>query len=144
MIAKDFLRRLGRWAAGMPHPAAQYYSAYLTPAEERTLLRRNYLLLQAGQAALGLIGPDILAIAVEPRHDEVILHIAIASHTKAVQEDVADITGDLDAFLAGGPEQRTRISAEIHTGPADEGWPGRGHALLYLAKPKAEPPIHNS
>ena len=48
------------------HPARQYFNPHLTAAEERTLLRRNYLLLTAGQAAPGLIGSGIFGIAVEP------------------------------------------------------------------------------
>lgn len=144
MKAKNLLRRLIRWAADTPHPAEQYYSPDLSPAEERALLRRNYLLLMAGQAALGLIGPDILGIAVEPRLDEVVFHVAASSDSDALHEDLQDIADDLDGLLAGGPEQLTRISVQIHIGPADTSWPGRPHALLYLAKPETEPPIHKS
>jgi hypothetical protein len=140
-MAKNLLRRIIRWAAEMPHPAEQYYSPKLSLSEERALLRRNYLLLMTGQAALGLIGPEIRGIAVEARSDEVVLHIAVTSDTEALREDVKDITDDLDAYLAGGPERLTPISTQIHVGQADTTWPGRAHDLLYLAK--TEPPIRN-
>ncbi|MFC5188126.1 hypothetical protein [Actinomadura harenae] len=142
-MTKKLLRVL-RWATKTTHPAEFHYSPDLNPAEQRALLRRNYLLLMTGQAALGLIGPDILAIAVEPRPDEVVLHIAASTDNDALQEDLKDIVGDLDAFLASGPERLTPISTQIHVGSADTSWSGRSHALLYLAKPEPEPPIHNS
>ncbi|WP_370353409.1 hypothetical protein [Catenulispora sp. EB89] len=123
----------------MDHPAQQYYNPHLTAAEERTLLRRNYLLLMTGQAALGLIGPDILGIAVEPRPDAVGLHFAVADRTPEVEEDTQHITDDLEVFLGGGPDQRSRILTQIHVGRPDTAWPGRAHALLYIAKlPEAE------
>ncbi|WP_238014203.1 hypothetical protein KZZ52_11960 [Dactylosporangium sp. AC04546] len=96
----------------MEHPAQQYYNPNLTGAEERALLRRNYLVLQTGQAALGLIGPDMLGIAVEAQPDAVVLHFAIAIRTAETEEDIS---------LA-------------HVGQPDDTWPGGPHALLYLAK----------
>ena len=143
-MAKYLLRRIIRWAAEMPHPAEQYYSPHLSLAEERALLRLHYLLLQTGQAALGLIGPDILGIAIEPRFDEAILHVSATAHTETLDEDVNDILDDLIALLASGPERLTRISTQIHVGAADLSWPGRSYPLLYLAKPETEPPIYNA
>jgi len=138
MMGKSLFDREGRYPARVDHPGRQYYNPHLTAAEERTLLRRNYLLLQTGQAALGLIGPDLLGIAVEPRPNAVVLHFAVAVRTTEVQEAIDDIIGELDAFLAGGPEQHSQIIAQIHIGQPDATWPGRSHALLHLAKPKAE------
>ncbi|MFB8062509.1 hypothetical protein ACFC6U_40900 [Kitasatospora purpeofusca] len=59
----------------MHNPGRQYYRPNLTAAEERALLRRNYLVLMTGQATLGLIAEDI-GIAVEGRPDIVVLHFA--------------------------------------------------------------------
>ena len=130
--------RDGRYPARVDHPGRQYHNPHPTAAEERALLRRNYLLLQTGQAALGLIGPDLLGIAVEPRPDAIVLHFAVAVRTTEVQEDIDDIIGKLDAFLAGGPEQLSQITAQIHIGQPDTTWPGHSHALLHIAKPKAQ------
>jgi hypothetical protein len=139
MTAKSLFRRVDRYPAGVDHPAQQYYNPHLTADEERTLLRRNYLLLMTGQAALGLIGPDIFGIAVEPRADAVGLHFAVADCTPEVGEDIQDIADDLEVFLGGGPDQRSRILTHIHVGRPDAAWPGRAHALLYIAKqPEAE------
>ncbi|WP_326790578.1 hypothetical protein [Streptomyces sp. NBC_00151] len=121
----------------MDHPARQYYNPQLTADEERVLLRRNYLLNQTGQAALGLIGPHLRGIAVEPRPDAIVVHFAITARTAEVEEDLDDIIFELEVFLGGGPEQRSEITAEVHVGRTDATWPGRRHALLYVAKPEA-------
>ncbi|WP_330309757.1 MULTISPECIES: hypothetical protein [unclassified Streptomyces] len=118
----------------MDHPAQQYYNPHLTAVEERTLLRRNYLLLQTGQAALGLIGPGMLGMAVEARSDVVVIHFSIATRTSELEEDIDDIVFELEAFLGGGPEQHSQIASQVHVGQPDGTWPGRSHALLYLAK----------
>lgn len=76
--------------------------------EERVLLRRNYLLNQTGQAALGLIGPHLRGIAVEPRPDAIVLHFAITARTAEVEEDLDDIIFELEVFLGGGPEHVRR------------------------------------
>ncbi|GLY83762.1 hypothetical protein Airi02_016910 [Actinoallomurus iriomotensis] len=119
----------------MAHPAQQYYNPDLTEEEERALLRRNYLLLQAGQAALGLISADMLALAVEPRPDAVVIHVAVSRETPELAEDIDDIVSDLKAFLSGGPDQNSTITARVHLGPPDATWPGSTQALLYVAKP---------
>lgn len=122
----------------MDHPARQYYNPVISAADERALLRRNYLLIQAGQAALGLIGPDLLGIAIEPRPGAIVLHFAIGVRTPEVQEDLDDIVFELEAFLGGGPEQRSDVTVEIHVGQPDATWSGRPHALLFLAKPEVQ------
>jgi hypothetical protein len=119
----------------MAHPAQQYYNPDLTEDEERALLRRNYLLLQTSQAALGLISADILALAVEPRPDAVVIHAAVSRDTPEIAEDLTDIAADLEACLSGGPDQNSTITTQVHIGPPDATWPGYTQALLYVAKP---------
>ena len=87
----------------MNHPAEQYYNLRLGD-EEKALLRRNYLLLMTGQAALGLIGPDVLGIALELRAQAVVLHVAALQETAELAEDIAEIVCELEAYLSGGPE----------------------------------------
>jgi hypothetical protein len=99
------------------------------------LLRRNYLLLQTGQAAFGLISADMLALAVEPRPDALVIHVAVSRETLGLTEDLDDIVADLEAFLAGGPDQNSAISTRVHLGPPDATWPGSTQTLLYVAKP---------
>ncbi|MFF3215511.1 hypothetical protein ACFYYB_33370 [Streptomyces sp. NPDC002886] len=91
----------------------------------------------ASQAALGLIGPILPGIAVEPRPNAIVLHFAITARTAEVEEDIDDIVFELKAFLGGGPEQHSEITTEVHVGGTVATWPGRQHALLYLAKPEA-------
>ncbi|MFD3870244.1 hypothetical protein [Streptomyces sp. NPDC058623] len=122
----------------MDHPAKQYYNPQITADEERDLLRRNYLLIQAGQASLRLIGPDLLGIAVEPRPGAIVLHFAVAALTAEVEEDLDDIVFELEVFLAGGPEQHSTITTRVHIGHPHERWFNPPYAVLYLAKTKAE------
>lgn len=122
----------------MAHPAQQYYNPDLTEDEERALLRRNYLLLQAGQAALGLISTDMLALAVEPRPDAVVIHAAVSRETPELAEDLNDIVAELEACLSGGPDQNSSITTRVRIGPPDATWPGFAQALLYMAKPAYE------
>ncbi|WP_345190851.1 hypothetical protein [Streptomyces lavendulae] len=122
----------------MDHPARQYYNPQITATEERDLLRRNYLLIQTLQASLGLIGPDVLAIAVEPRPEEIVLHFAVAALTAEVEEDLEDIVFELTVFLAGGPEQRSNITTELHVGDPHAKWFSSRYAVLYRAKIKTE------
>lgn len=139
MTAHALLRRIARYLVGDDHPADRYSNPRLTADQERALLRTNYLLLQAGQAALGLIGPDLLGIAVEPRPDDVILHFAVAEHTDEAAEAIQDIADNLMTLLNPGPEMLSAIDTQIHVGHPDTTWPGRAHALLYIAKrPTAE------
>jgi hypothetical protein len=116
------------------HPAQQYYNPDLTPAQERALLRRNYLLIEAVQAALGLIGPDLLGIAVEDDAEAIILHFAVARRTAEIEEDIEEIFSEFGAFLTGGPEGQTPIRQTIHVGRPDRTWSGRDHVLAYIAK----------
>ncbi|MBG6139010.1 hypothetical protein [Longispora fulva] len=119
----------------MTESVPEYVNLDLTPDQLRTLQRRNYLLLQVGQAALGLIGREIEGIAVEPRPGSIVLHVAVTRETPEVVEDIDDIVFELEAFLGGGPEQSSHIVTRIHVGSAGEGWDGRKFDLLYLAKP---------
>ncbi|MFJ9342321.1 hypothetical protein ACIRP0_23945 [Streptomyces sp. NPDC101733] len=41
-------------------------------------------------------------------------------------------------FLAGGPEQHSKITTELHTGHPPATWFGPRYAVLYRAKTKAE------
>ncbi len=122
----------------MDNPGRQYYHPNLTAAEERALLRRNYLVLMTGQAALGLIAEDMLGIAVEGRPDTVVLHFAVTTRTAEIDEDIDDIAFELRTFFADGPEQHSPITSRVHVGQPDATWPGRSHALTYLAKPQGE------
>lgn len=117
----------------MDHPAQQYYNPQLGADEEKALLRRNFLLLMTGQAALGLIGPGILGIAVEPRAQAVVIHVAALQDTAELAADIAEIVAELEAYLYGGPEGDSIVSSALSIGPPDSNWLGQ-HAPLYIAK----------
>ncbi|MGX1777338.1 hypothetical protein ACWIGW_34895 [Nocardia brasiliensis] len=119
----------------MGYPGSQYYNLDLTPNEVDALLRRNYLLIQASQAALGLISREIFGMAVEPRPGEIVIHVAAAQKTPALAADLDDVVGDLYAFLAGGPEQNSVITTRVHLGRPDAAWHTGLYASFYIAKP---------
>ncbi|MTE21435.1 hypothetical protein F0L17_20425 [Streptomyces sp. TRM43335] len=119
----------------MPHPADRYYAPNLTPDEVRAQLRRDHLLLRACQASLGLVGRDVLGLAVEPRPGEVVLHAAVVRETPDAVRDLHDIASELKLLLVGGPDDRSDITTQVHVGlPCPASWPGHDHALVYLAK----------
>jgi hypothetical protein len=67
-----------------------------------------------------------------------VIHAAAIRDTSALAEDLTDIVSELEAYLAGGPEQHSLITTQIHVGRPDATWPGYAHALLYIAKPADE------
>ncbi|MEC3958886.1 hypothetical protein VMT65_38035 [Nocardia sp. CDC153] len=119
----------------MGHPGSQYYNPDLTPNEIDTLLRTNYLLVQASQAALGLISSEIVGMAVEPRPGAIVIHVAATRETPALAEDLDDIVSDLHALLSGGPEQNSVITTQVHLGWPDATWHSGSYAPFYIAKP---------
>lgn len=119
----------------MPHPADQYYAPNRPRDEVRAQLRRDQLRLRACQASLGLVGRDVLGLAVEPRQDEVVLHAAVVRETPEAVRDLHDIAAELKLLLVGGPDDRSDITTQVHVGlPCPATWPGHDHALVYLAK----------
>src|SRR5438552_3573909 len=63
------------------------------------------------------------------------------SGCRNLAEDLDDISFELSAYLGGGPEEQSSIVTQIHVGQADSTWPGRSHALLYVAKRTEEGPV---
>ena len=89
----------------------------------------------AGRAALGLIGPDLVGIAIEPNAGGIVLHIAALRSTAELADDIAEMVSIIEAYLAGGPEQDSTITTNLHIGQPDLSWAGRQHDLLFVAKP---------
>jgi hypothetical protein len=96
-----------------------------------SLDRENMLVLQAVQASLGLISPDVLGISVEAGPGQVVIHFAVTQKTEEVSEDIGDIMFELDALLEGSE----LLASRIYLGVPGENWPGRAGRLIYLAKP---------
>ena len=97
----------------------------------KPLDRENMLVIQAVQASLGLVSPDVLGISVEARHSQVILHFAVKRKTPDIGEDIDEIMFEFDALLEGSEILKSRI----YLGVPDKNWPGRVGRLIYLAKP---------
>ncbi|MER6141939.1 hypothetical protein ABT174_18135 [Streptomyces sparsogenes] len=63
------------------------------------LERVNDIALTAVQALLGLISPDVVAVAVTVEEERVLLSFWVRRHTAEIDEDIADAIADLEAFL---------------------------------------------
>ena len=104
------------------------------------LLWQHYVHAQVGAASLGLIGEELLAIAVQIGEGSVTLHVVVSQRTDEVLEDIDDICFDLDVLLDG----HTKITAEVSVGfDADSAWRHRhgpdglqalGIHAVYIAK----------
>lgn len=51
-----------------------------------------------------------------------------------MEEDLEDIVFNLEVFLAGGPEQHSKMTTELHMGHPQAAWFTRPYAVLFLAK----------
>lgn len=88
-----------------------------------------------GQAALGLIGSEVVGMAIEPRLGEVVIHVVVTRETPALAEDLEDIAFELAVFLADGPERDTLISTRVQLGGVDGMWHDHQRfAPFYIAR----------
>jgi hypothetical protein len=98
--------------------------------------RENLVVLYLTQAMLGLVSSNMRAVAVDVKHDRLVVHFAVGEDTPEIRDDVEDILGDLDALLANEnlPDDWL-IESAIYRGGADADWPGRAFRRIYEAKP---------
>lgn len=85
----------------------------------------NIVVLYMVQAMLGLVGPNLQAVAVGVTPAGLTVHFAFREIGEDEREDAEDIADDLGALLDN--EQLPagwRITTELYTGGADDGWPG--------------------
>ncbi|YCK33360.1 hypothetical protein ACNF49_04405 [Actinomadura sp. ATCC 39365] len=110
-------------------PVSPDRSAFMTSSED--LERENAIVLDAVQALLGLIPPDVIAVAVHVETDLIELHFWVRRRTSELEEDVDDATFELDALLSGeGP----LIESRIHDGPPDSTMLRSYGRMIYWAK----------
>jgi hypothetical protein len=107
-------------------PSARWWED-LAPA----LQWENGVVLTLGQALLGFVSAQLLGVAVECEGRKIIVHFAFSEMDGDVQDDVEDIIGEVEGQL--WPEEVT-VESCVYVGDTREGWPGRGHRLVFLAK----------
>jgi hypothetical protein len=93
----------------------------------------NALVLTAVQAAQGLIGPTVKAVALELTNpSEVKLQIWASGSMAEVEEDATDMIGDMEALL--WPDVPTITVQILDRDPKETSpdWAGR---YIYFAKP---------
>ncbi|TDD52330.1 hypothetical protein E1286_08960 [Nonomuraea terrae] len=100
------------------------------------LERENAIVLDAVQALLGLISPEVIAVAVRVERDRIELRFWVRRRTSELDEDIADAIFELDALLSGeGP----LIESRIHDGPPDPTMLRSYGRMIYWAKCQARP-----
>jgi hypothetical protein len=92
----------------------------------------NYVVGQAMQASLGLVGPDVLGIAVEIRNDGVTFHVALFRHTAQADEDIEDMVFEFDALTAGVGEGGIPWDVAITVGDFGPNWDGNELRRIFL------------
>ncbi|MFC5814927.1 hypothetical protein [Nonomuraea harbinensis] len=95
------------------------------------LERENEAVLDAVQALLGLISPDVIAVAVRAEKDRIELSFWVRRRTSELDEDIEDAIFDMEALHSGeGP----LIEPIIHDGAPDPAMLGPYVRMIYWAK----------
>ena len=104
------------------------------------------MVLYTMQSMLGLVSPQVQAVAVEIGPERGVVHFAFERLSDAQREDVEDLMGDLDALLGNEDLEGEwnlpadwKLESALHVGPPDEHWPGCLHRRVFERKPTAEP-----
>jgi hypothetical protein len=97
---------------------------------ESSLTRENRVVLDAVQAALGLISREMRAISVCTEPGRIVLHVAVREWTPQVEEDVDDLIYELDALQ----DRSVEIKASVHVGEPSATWPGSLGRRVHVAK----------
>jgi hypothetical protein len=114
--------RLRRW--GMSSSDAFPRARRNPDADPAELEWAGYVVEQAVGASLGLIGPDVLGLAVEVRKDGVIFHVALFRRSKRADDDIEDMVFEFDALTAGDMEGGIPWSVAITVGGLSPRWDG--------------------
>jgi hypothetical protein len=92
----------------------------------------TFVVVQALQASLGLIHPEMTALAVEAQPDAVVLHACIQGSTPELTEVFQDIIGDLKAALDPITDPVVPITVRTYIGDSGPEWPGYPFRRLYM------------
>ncbi|MEU9887496.1 hypothetical protein [Sphaerisporangium sp. NPDC051011] len=100
-------------------------------ADPEELERENGIVLDAVQALLGLISPDVIAVAVRVEKDRVELSFWVRRRTSELDEDIQDAVAEMEALLSGeGP----LIEPRVHDGAPDPTMLRSYDRMIYWAK----------
>jgi hypothetical protein len=106
----------------------EYPQVILGPNAGPELTWQNHVVLDAVQASLGNIGPDVRGIAVQAEKDRVTFHFALTRRTEQADEDIADTLAEFEALTMGTVRGEFSIDTTVtvgDTGPQWSGYPGR-------------------
>ena len=112
----------------------RYYNPAITPEQADALDWENMVLLQAIQATLDNISPDVRAVFVAASAGSATLHYIVAEGTQeACVEDIDDTLAEFDAAMAGTPGYEA-VQAEVHVEEIPRDWVELGWRGLYWSK----------
>ncbi|WP_433891604.1 hypothetical protein [Streptomyces sp. CA-111067] len=95
------------------------------------LERVNGIALTAVQALLGLISSDVVAVAVAAEEQRVLLSFWVRRHTAEIDEDIAEVIGDLEAFLHPADPL---VESQVTVGTPTTATRGPHERMIYWAK----------
>jgi hypothetical protein len=93
----------------------------------------SYVVEQAVRASLGLIGPDVLGLAVEARKDGVTFHVALFRRSKRADDDIEDMVFEFDALTAGDMKGGIPWNVAITVGSFSPQWDGSQLRPIFVA-----------
>jgi hypothetical protein len=97
--------------------------------------RENLTVIFLVQVLLGNVSKNLLGVAAEVSESVVRVHFAVAVLDEQMVEDLQDVLFELEAQYHAFPNaQPPIIEQQVHVGPVDQDWPGRGHRMIYFAK----------
>jgi hypothetical protein len=110
------------------------FNPALSATERIALERENFAVLMTSQALLGLIDPNMTAVAIRLSADTLHVRFGVRSQTDAMTETAEDLATDLNAFyahLADAP----RIECEIVVAAPELDWYRSPWRMIFAAKP---------
>ncbi|MET9066462.1 hypothetical protein ACWDR1_16720 [Streptosporangium sandarakinum] len=97
----------------------------------KDLQRENEIVLDVVQALLGLISPDMLAVAALVEKDRVELSFWVRHHSSQIEEDIDQAVFELDSLCS---EEHPLIEAKIYVGKPDPTAIRTYGRMIYWAK----------
>ncbi|MDQ1024622.1 hypothetical protein QF035_002204 [Streptomyces umbrinus] len=94
--------------------------------------RENEVTLLAMQALLGMISPDVIAVAVRVEEARVELIFWTHRQSSEIEDDAEEVTFELDALFS---EDHPMIEYVIKIGEPDSKSNASGYRMIYWAKP---------
>jgi hypothetical protein len=94
----------------------------------------NRVVLLTTQALLGMVSERMWAVSIDVTLDRIVVHFAVDELDAEMEQDIEEITSDLDAFLVPAVVEIERL---VYVGEPGRAWPGAEKRQVYRAKPRS-------